>query len=177
MVEIPGFPDYSVTSDGKVFSRKKWNDGNFRELKQEILNHGYRRVCLYTPGGTPVKILVSRLIASVFLPEPDNIYWEVRHLDGNTSNNDASNLAWGSHWENSQDAIKHDTIQHGSRNHNAILTEEQVAGIKIILEKNKRYPGQHGLANGKLSYEDIGRMYGVSKATIANIATRSWKRV
>ena len=175
---IEGFPSYRVSSDGRVFSTQKWNDGNFRELKQEIVQ-GYRYVTLTTSGGTKKKISVHRLVAKAFLSEPENPSWEVRHLDGTRFNNDVSNLAWGSHTQNAQDAIEHGAFMHGSNHYNTNLTESQVLEIKRLIKENRRNKGEQGKAyKHLLTHEEIGKKFNVTRECISAIANgRTWKHV
>lgn len=175
---IEGFPSYQVSSDGRVFSTMKWNDGNFRELKLETVQ-GYKYANLMTPGGTKKKISVHRLVAKAFLPKPENPYWIVRHLDGSRDNNDVSNLIWGTHAENSQDRNRHGTMIRGSDQHLALLTESQVSEIKRLLKENKRNKGEQGKAyKHLLTQEEIGKMFNVSRECISGIAHgRNWKHV
>lgn len=49
--------------------------------------------------------LVHRLVASLFIPNPDNLP-DVNHIDGNRSNNHVSNLEWSSRSDNQKHAYK-----------------------------------------------------------------------
>ena len=54
-----------------------------------------------SPGVT-TKRLAPRLVAEAFLPNPED-KTDVHHIDGNTRNNDLSNLAWTTQKENVKD--------------------------------------------------------------------------
>ena len=105
---IEGFPDYLITSHGRVFSLKH---GKMRELKQRIDRDGYMQVGLRKNGKFYSKT-VHRLVAQAFIPKPDNKP-EVNHIDEDKTNNHVSNLEWMSHKEN---------LNHGSRNERASKT-------------------------------------------------------
>lgn len=160
MKEVVAHPNYFVTEDGRVFSRVPWRGKSFRELKQETHRQGYKIVVLSNPRK---RWLVHVLVAQAFLP-PKPEGQEVRHLDGNPANNHASNLAWGTRLDNVNDAKRHGVFPLGSRNGNALLTEEDVVEIRKAIREGE-------------TQRSIARRYDVSKACIANVATRSWQHV
>lgn len=67
-------------------------------MKQQKNNKGYLFVC-YKQGGKRKNILVHRLVAQAFIPNPNNKK-EVNHIDGNPLNNIVSNLEWCTSSEN-----------------------------------------------------------------------------
>ena len=99
---IEGFPDYQITSHGRVISLKY---GKMKELKQRKNNCGYLYLNLYENNKMHTKY-VHQLVAQAFIPNPENKS-EVNHIDENKTNNCVSNLEWMTHKEN---------INHGTRN-------------------------------------------------------------
>lgn len=87
MIKIPDFPNYTINEKGEVFNQ------NGVELKQELSNNGYLRVSLSNKTVKHKKFLVHRLVATIFLPNPDNLT-QVNHKDGNRKNNNVNNLEW-----------------------------------------------------------------------------------
>ena len=85
---IPGFEDYSVTSDGRVFSYKR----KVKVEKAQIIKNGHCTV-QFQKNGYPYIRSVAFLVANAFLPKPE-ISKMIRHKDGNLMNNDVSNLEW-----------------------------------------------------------------------------------
>ena len=77
---IEGFPDYLITSQGRVLSLKD-NKGNDRikELKPQIINSGYLTVVLYK-NGKQYRKTIHRLVAQAFILNPEN-KTEVNHID------------------------------------------------------------------------------------------------
>lgn len=71
---------------------------NNKHLKQGILSKGYLRVTL-----SKKSFLSHRIIATTFIPNPDNKKC-VNHIDGNKLNNNVNNLEWCTHSENMQHA-------------------------------------------------------------------------
>lgn len=58
--------------------------------------------------GTLTHVFVHRMVAEMFIPNPDNLP-VVRHLDGNPNNNNVLNLAWGTSKDNWEDSVRHGT--------------------------------------------------------------------
>lgn len=65
-------------------------------------NRGYCFVC-YKENGVRKNILVHRLVAEAFIPNPQNKP-EVNHIDGNPKNNNVINLEWVTPSENRKHA-------------------------------------------------------------------------
>lgn len=93
---VKDFLDYSVTSDGVVYSSKR---GSEVEVKGSVWM-GYRKVTLCNKSKTKT-IAVHRLVAEAFLTKPRGCN-VVNHIDGDKSNNKLSNLEWTNHRGNSQ---------------------------------------------------------------------------
>lgn len=103
-VEIPDFPGYYINKLGIVISYKY---GYRKELKITPDHKGYLRVCLMKGDGKTYVRFIHRLLAELFIPNPDPENFKlVRHLDDDKTNNALSNLAWGSDKENYTDALK-----------------------------------------------------------------------
>lgn len=90
---VPNFPDYSATMTGKVYSHR-----SKRFIKGQINFEGYVRIGLYRDGNEK-KLLVHRIIAETFIPNPENKE-QVNHKDMNKSNNSVENLEWITNREN-----------------------------------------------------------------------------
>lgn len=120
---IPGHPDYSVSSTGRVCS---WKQGGARILKQSPDKDGYARVCLDRKTRR-----VHSLVALAFLGEAPEGCTLVRHLDGDNTNNNLSNLKWGTLSENMYDRVAHGRNDTGGeKNGRAKLTREQIQYLR-----------------------------------------------
>lgn len=100
---IKDFPDYFITNDGVVISFVK-------PYKPKIMStytnqHGHHYVDLRNHTGKH-KLLVHRLVAEAFIPNPNN-YPVVRHLNDRPHDNVVDNLAWGTYRDNTLDALNH----------------------------------------------------------------------
>jgi hypothetical protein len=146
----PTRPDIYVTPDGRVF----------RELPVTPSGYGYHSVYL---GGHGRSVLRRHtIVAQTFLgpaPEPG---MQVRHLDGDSSNDHKDNLRWGTAAENGADCIAHGRSGRGETHPRAKLTAEQVLEIR-----ERRAGGEAGVA--------LAEEFGVTKEAIYNIqARRTW---
>lgn len=105
---IPGFPGYTITNDGRVFSTRPWR-GNTgpRELRGGIGQKGYRLVVL-CDGAHRRTREVHTLVAEAF-HGPRPLGMDVCHGDGDKLNNAASNLRYASRGDNLLDAVQHGT--------------------------------------------------------------------
>lgn len=99
---IAGYPEYQVSNLGRVKSLKHKEEWI---LKPRLINSGYYRVLLSNPFVKGKQILIHRLVAIAFVPNPQNKK-SVGHLDGNKLNNCADNLAWFSASDSQLHSIK-----------------------------------------------------------------------
>ena len=101
--DIDGYEGlYQISNKGRVKSLKC---GKERIRTPVITNDGYLNVILYK-NTTAQHRLIHRLVAEVFIPNPENKP-QVNHKDENKLNNCVNNLEWATAKEN---------INHGTRN-------------------------------------------------------------
>lgn len=101
-VSIKNFPDYKVSDNGEVMSKK--GKDYWIKLKGGYDSDGYHIVLLYPPEGKRVTAKVHRLVAEAFIPNPDNKP-VVNHLNGSKKDNRVSNLEWATFSENTKHAL------------------------------------------------------------------------
>ena len=102
--EIPNFDDYMISNKGRVKSfRCKVNKNG--KIRKYYLNAGYYAVLLTNNNGKPVFKKIHRLLAELFIPNPDNLPY-VDHIDSNRLNNNINNLRWASFSQNSYNQNK-----------------------------------------------------------------------
>lgn len=91
---IPGYPGYLVTRDGKVYScliqGGSSKRGPWKLRYTAITKTGHEQIRLRTPTGFRSKG-VHRLVALAYIPNP-NSYPIVRHLDDIGTHNTVNNL-------------------------------------------------------------------------------------
>lgn len=84
-------PNYKISENGDIYSKF-----NARVLKPYI--NTYKRIKLRVSDKI-LSFLIHRLVATVFIPNPDNKPY-VDHIDRNKNNNHFSNLRWVTPAEN-----------------------------------------------------------------------------
>ena len=77
---------YRVSNTGKIYSCK-YN----RLLTPKVKEKGYLQVHVGGRGGTYKQL--HRIVAEVFIPNPNNLP-QVNHIDEDKTNNNVSNLEW-----------------------------------------------------------------------------------
>lgn len=134
-VDIPGYEGlYQITSSGLVWSIPRIVGrctGRSNVIRGKLLNvavddAGYCSVSLTDSSHKTKRYLLHRLVAQVFLPNPDNKP-EINHKDGNKSNNCVDNLEWATRYENQYHASISGlstawTSAHGKKMSDAALT-------------------------------------------------------
>jgi hypothetical protein len=183
--QIPFTEHYFVSDAGEVFSTK-W--GTMRQLKPWLHKFGYPMVTIGTTPRTH-KIPVHRLVALVFIGSPASPDLEVRHLDGEPTNNMASNLAWGTHAENMADMVAHGRQgsivkiermprgdRHGSKTKPGSVVRGEQHYLTALSEKD--VAEMRRLYSGGIRTADIARRFGVSYQTVWFIKeNRTWKHI
>ena len=147
---IPGFPGYYISKRGGLWSNRK--NGQWKKLKPHLNKMWNRYQCtLRDSRGIRKLCKISRLVATVYLPNPENLPI-VMHLDNNPANDYYRNLKWGTQKEN----IKQCLSCKASR---AKLSKKDL----ILIFKLK--------AKG-LYYKDIAKRLGVSVGTIGRVINK-----
>lgn len=87
---IPGFPGYYISKRGGLWSNRK--NGQWKKLKPHLNRMWNRYQCtLIDSQGIRKLCKISRLVATVYLPNPNNLPI-VMHLDNNPANDYYRNL-------------------------------------------------------------------------------------
>lgn len=160
MKEIKDFPNYCITDNGDIWSKKRLDKmgrpiGNCW-LKPKKNRNGYLEVCLYKNNRHYWRS-IHRLVLLTFVGEcPENM--ETRHLNGIKTDNRLNNLEWNTKRINTNDTIEAGSNK-GERNGSSKLTNKEVLEIKKHIK----------LQNKPLS--EIAREFNVSYLTIYQIKT------
>lgn len=105
-VPVPGYcGDYEVSDHGRVRSFK---GRETRVLRPAATPDGYPQVALFDGSGRGASLTIHSLVMRAFVgARPDG--GEVRHLDGDPTNNRVTNLRYGTSSENRRDSVRHGT--------------------------------------------------------------------
>lgn len=154
-----------IGSDGS-FWRLRWS--SWDRVSGSMDGDGDWRVKI--PSGKRNKgkvVKIAVLVLTYFVgPKPDGK--ECCHKDDDRSNNDISNLYWGTHYENMQDRKRHGNYKPltGTDHPMVKLAEDDVREIRRQWRDEKPRPTKVELAI----------RFGVSDSTIYGIVTgRTWK--
>ena len=165
---------YEVSSLGNV--RTKDREGaRGRHIKGHILiqrdnSNGYLR-CVMNVDGKGKSYLVHRLVADLFIPNPNNKPF-VNHVDGNKHNNLVDNLEWCTRSENEKHAwkigLKRDTA-----------TKGELHGMHKLSRKNVEYIRNHHVRNGgNMKTGELARIFNVNSQKITDIVSkRIWRSI
>ena len=137
-------------------------------LKQFKSNAGYLNVRVHGGHNKNVTILIHQMVAQAFIPNPQNKQ-VVNHKDGIKTNNNASNLEWVTHQENTLHARKMGIMDYrGSKHPMSKLSEKDVEEIR---KNYKHRSKENGLT-------PMAKKYGVTKSTIYSVINgKTWKNV
>lgn len=129
-------------------------------------SNGYFRISLKRDNKTKT-LLLHHLVAAAFHgPRPDGLH--IAHLNGNSADNRAVNLAYVTPSENISHQRVHGTAPTGDTHPQAKLTADDVKAMRAACQ-----PGVRGRG-----YVALGRQYGVCAAVAKKAITgASWKHV
>lgn len=99
-------PDYWISACGRLFREKRTKGGGIKEIFGCMDNYGYKRTYLYVSGHERMRLRYHQIVAWVFLDEPVEGQWLIRHQDNDKQNNARWNLKFGTALENSYDTYR-----------------------------------------------------------------------
>lgn len=144
---------YAVNKKGKVINLKTGH-----EMKQRLNVNGYYMVRLSFTKYNRSEVLIHRLIATYFIPNPEHKN-HVHHIDKNKLNNEINNLIWVTEEEHRK--LHENDVNHpfaNCENHSrSILSNDQVHLICNAIENNL------------YTQTELAKMFGVSFQVIAEI--------
>lgn len=138
--KIPGFSNYSASSNGHIRFDGRRHEvidilgrHSIRNYKVKILNptcaKGHYPSVSLLNDGLRTRAMVHTYVALVFLgPRPFGMH--IRHIDGDKTNNNITNLTYGTVQENAKDKDIHGTALKGEKCPWAKLTENDVREIR-----------------------------------------------
>lgn len=160
---------YAISNTGKLKSYDHLAaNGHFHRgmiITPVSTPDGYLRVGIYK-NGKRKNVVIHRLVAEAFLPNPNN-YTQINHIDEDKTNNCVTNLEWCTPYYNLHYGSRRYAIS-GEKCWLAKLTAQDVASIKSEYKKN--VPG--------CGVPAIAKKYGVSRRAVFNIIHGiSWRHL
>lgn len=159
---LPGYPGYHISKLGKVYSRWDINGkGVLRvrwHLKRPQPNRLGRLLVGITNGKKTKKFQVHRLVAMVYIPNPNN-YPNVCHKDNNPQNNRASNLYWGTQKMNMNQASLEGRMVSKVKGLPKKLSDLQISYIPKLFERGFSYRDIPYIFNREASTATIKRWH------------------
>src|SRR5689334_15051695 len=95
---------YMVGTDGRIINRKTG-----KRLTPHYDGVRYPYISVYLGNGVTRKLNVHRLVAHVYLPNPEKLK-QINHKDGDHTNNHVTNLEWCTPSYNVSDGFKRGRI-------------------------------------------------------------------
>lgn len=143
---------------GKGISNKLLKE---RILKPSLNSDGYFQLTM-NKKNVKKNATLHRLLATAFIPNPDNLLL-IEHINDVKTDNRLENLKWSTSTENMKSAVKNGRTLKGEKNPASKLTEVFVLEIR---------------ANTTLTHKKLGIIYGVDKSIIGDVKNRkTWKHV
>lgn len=98
--QVKQHPDFEVNRKGEI---RRISDGRPVRAKPGHKWQGHGGYCStrLSSNGVQVQVLVHRVVATAFIPNPENKP-QVHHIDGDRANNAADNLVWVTRAEHGQ---------------------------------------------------------------------------
>lgn len=177
------FGNYDVSDDGAVrrspLSPKRGNVIPGRELKTKTQSNGYISVSICQGTAKHKTLLVHRLVALLFIPNPNELP-HVNHINGIKSDNRAQNLEWVSAQTNYVHAVKTGLAPIGDRNGSRTKPESRPRGeaSKMARLTADQVRQIRSLRLQGLTLSSIGQRFGVRLQTIDAIVKRvTWRHL
>lgn len=149
---IPDYLDYEASNQGTIrnYSTKKI-------LNIHTTSMGYRTVNVKNSStGKWKNQRIYRLVGYAFLgPKPDGM--GIRHLNGNSLDDNLTNLEYGTQEVNMQDKMEHGTSMRGEKHPNCKLNCKDLRKLFKLRE------------SGKFSQRALGKIFGVTQSHICLI--------
>lgn len=167
MKQIPNFPDYQITKDGRIWSTPR-NGTQGGWIKPFLGKKGYFQINLYNKKGI-FNRRIHRLVLETYIgPCPAGM--EACHNNSIKTNNHLKNLRWDTKSANIKEAVlcgSHPSAhQNGEDNPCAKLTKEKVKVIRYLRDV------------AKFSLKDIAWQFDITNQTVSKICTgKRWKHL
>ena len=158
---VSGFGDkYLIRRDGTVMNRKTG-----KILKHILKSDGYLAVHLSYENKAKM-VMVHRLVAEAFLPNPKNLP-VVNHIDGNKTNPNVENLEWVTFSENSKHAYRIGLSNISEKCKQAVSKIAAQNGAKTTSIRVVQIDNSKGIIHEYRSIREAERITGIPRSNIA----------
>lgn len=164
---VPGYPGYHVSKRGNVYSRWDVNGKGimmkrYHKKIPHINKNGRYIIGLSQPGVGTKKWLLHRLVALIYVPNPERLPY-VCHKDNVPTNNSYKNLYWGTQKDNMSQASKEGRLhqKRGAESPNYKGTEIQRSYIPRLIDQGFTRKEISEIMN--LGYQVISDFYNIWK--------------
>ena len=153
-LRIGNYHNYAITSNGEVYNKRG------KKIAVKINDKGYPCVML-SINGKSVFRRVHRLVAELFIPNPDNKPC-VNQKDRNRANSNVENLEWVTYSEN----VIYSVIHGGRNNWTRNNTGERNSRAKL---KFKTIEAIRVLYKNGFSQNDLSEIFDLDQSRITKI--------
>lgn len=168
IVEISYAPGYFISDLGIAYGPGHLGRRGYHEIETYANDDYGHQVVDLDINGRKVHRYLAVLVAEAFIPNPNN-YPEVRHMDGNPYNNHVSNLQWGTHADNMNDAKRHGTFHY-------FTPEEDEMSLRVLRTPVKAINIQTGQEYEFVSQAEAARKLGVYQSNIRHVLSGYYKQ-
>lgn len=189
---IEGYPGYCVGSDGTVWTNRIKTQvpkngsvitfGEWRECRYyPARNKSYLEVRLSRSGKKSAYCIAVHTLVMLTFNGPRPAGKLCRHLNDIKTDNQLSNLAWGTHKNNAEDRIRNGRQQRGSAAGNAKLNENIVADIRRRARNGETIISlatELSLSKSTIADAITGRSYAhVNEPPVVGLKKIAWKQI
>ncbi len=172
---LPFSSKYSISNLGRLKSNQETiidSNGVSRNRRERLMRittdkAGYKYIVLRDNNKMKQTLRIHRLVASAFIPNPENLPI-INHKDLNKSNNNVENLEWCTQLHNIRDFLSKSSqvYAHGEQSGASKLTNEEVLEIRRIK------------SSYKIGYRKLAKLFNVTDMTVIGIVKRkTWKHI
>ena len=163
MKKVPGYSNYSVTKDGRVWTHKLRSGW----MKPGVDKNGYVRYPMISDNGKRKGMYIHQLVAITYIPNPDNKP-NVNHLDHNKSNNSIENLEWCTQKEN----IVYDWLKGKRKASYGVSCNFNKHPVSLVKKLRQLYD------SGKYTQLSLAKKYNIPFSTVHVIVRRKqWRNI
>lgn len=141
--DVAGWPEYQINSSGRIRRKPFVDDGGRNRYSRLVKPRAHRFDVTLRRGTTFFHTSVGRLVLLTFRGPPPFEGAQARHLDDDRSNNELTNLEWGSDQDNKLDAVRNGRTTKGRKH--SLATRAAIA-----LSQRKRLAAKRGTVSSEL---------------------------